>query len=364
MEVVFSDIVDIYNEIKKNTRNKKKIYQFEMFKMENLVSIYNKVINDNYIFDKYNIFLVKYPKYRVIMSQSISDKIVNHLITRKILIPKLERFLDFRNVATRKNKGRDYGIRLIKKYLEYYKYKDSCYVLKLDISKYFYNIDHDVLKRLLKDKLDSNEYRIICNIIDSTNNTYINECINKLKVREINNTKRIDEVKEIPLYNHNKGLGIGQMTNQFLSIFYLYELDHKIIHDYHVKHYVRYMDDLILFSSSKEYLYRIKVLIESYIDKYYKLKLNKKKCMIVNIKHGFNFLGYRFRIINNKTIINIDSSTKRRVVKRIKEIKYLYSNNMIKFKQVFSSINTYYYGFKYGSKLNIRRRINKYFYEV
>ena len=56
MEVVFSDIVDIYNEIKKNTRNKKKIYQFEMFKMENLVSIYNKVINDNYIFYKYNIF--------------------------------------------------------------------------------------------------------------------------------------------------------------------------------------------------------------------------------------------------------------------------------------------------------------------
>ena len=93
---------------------------------------------------------------------------------------------------------------------------------------------------MLKSKLDSNEYRIISDIIDSTNNTYINECINKLKVREINNTKRIDEVKEIPLYNHNKGLGIGQMTNQFLSIFYLYELDHKIIHDYHIKHYVIY----------------------------------------------------------------------------------------------------------------------------
>ena len=153
------------------------------------------------------------------MSQSISDKIVNHLITRKILIPKLERFLDFRNVATRKNKGRDYGIMLVKKYLEYYKYKDNCFVLKLDISKYFYNIDHDVLKRLLKSKLDSNEYRIICNIIDSTNNTYINECISKLKVREITNTKRIDEVKEIPLYNYNKGLGIGQMTNNFYLYF-------------------------------------------------------------------------------------------------------------------------------------------------
>ena len=60
MEVVFSDIVDIYKEVKKNTKNKKKIFQFEMFKMENLLSIYNSIINDNYIFNKYNIFLVKY----------------------------------------------------------------------------------------------------------------------------------------------------------------------------------------------------------------------------------------------------------------------------------------------------------------
>ena len=48
MEVVFSDIVDIYNEIKKNTRNKKKLYQFEMFKMEN-VNV-NIKSHKNYLF--------------------------------------------------------------------------------------------------------------------------------------------------------------------------------------------------------------------------------------------------------------------------------------------------------------------------
>ena len=126
MIIKLNDLINIYDyEVRCNTKNKKKIFQFEMFKMENLVSIYNKVINDNYIFDKYNIFLIKYPKYRVIMSQSISDKIVNHLITRKILIPKLERFLDFRNVATRKNLGRDYGIMLVKNYLSHLKYITS-----------------------------------------------------------------------------------------------------------------------------------------------------------------------------------------------------------------------------------------------
>ena len=61
-------------------------------------------------------------------------------------MPKLKRCLDDRNVATRKNLGRDYGIRLVKKYLEYYKIMDNCYVLKMNISRYFYRIDHNVLK--------------------------------------------------------------------------------------------------------------------------------------------------------------------------------------------------------------------------
>ena len=53
------------------------------------------------------------------------------------------------------------------------------YILKLDISKYFYNIDHDILKSMLKGRLDDFSYNIICKIMDSTNLLYINEKIIK-----------------------------------------------------------------------------------------------------------------------------------------------------------------------------------------
>ena len=76
-----------------------------MFKMQNLISIYNKLLDDDYKQGKYNIFMIKSPKYRIVMSLDISDKIVNHYVARFILMPKLERYLDFRNVATRKNLG-------------------------------------------------------------------------------------------------------------------------------------------------------------------------------------------------------------------------------------------------------------------
>ena len=364
MKVNYNDLVNIYEkEIKRNTKNKKKIYRFERFKTIYLNEIYNTLTNDTYDNIKYNIFLIKNPKYRIVMSLDIKDKIINHYVTRFILMPKLEKYLDFRNVATRKNMGRDYGIKLLKRYLEHFKIKQSCYVLKLDMSKYFYSIDHDVLKSMIKSDLTDIEYNLICKIIDSTNEDYINKEIIKLKNEELKFVKkRRNEVIDLPICKKGKSLPIGNMSSQFLSIFYLNRIDHKIIHDYHLKYFVRYMDDIIILHESKEYLKKILVLLESELNDIYKLKLNKKKTHITNIKEGIVFCGYRFRIINKKTIINVCKSTKYRIKKRVKEVKKLYMNNNISFKTAFSSINTYYNGFKFGSKTNIRRIINKNFF--
>ena len=49
--------------------------------------------------------------------------------------------------------GTSKGIELLKIYIEENKKYDKFYFLKLDIKKYFYNIDHDVLKSLLNSDL-------------------------------------------------------------------------------------------------------------------------------------------------------------------------------------------------------------------
>ena len=364
MEVNFNDIKMVYEkEVKIHTKNKGKVYRFDRFKMENLTRIYDMLSNNEYKNFKYNIFLIKKPKYRIVMSLDITDKIINHYITRYILMPKLKRCLDDRNVATRKNLGRDYGIRLVKKYLEYYKIMDNCYVLKMDISKYFYRIDHNVLKNMIKNDLTLEEYELISMIIDCTNREYINKKIIELKNNELRYIKeRIKEVEDIPIYEFGKGLPIGNMSSQFLSIFYLNRLDHKIIHDYRLKRYIRYMDDILIFSSDREYLKKVKEEIEKELRETYLLDVNKKKTFIVNAKNGFTFCGYRFRLIGKKTVINVCSYTKKRVSKRVKEVRYLYDNNLLSFEQVFSSINTYYNGFKYGSKKKIQRIVDKIFF--
>jgi hypothetical protein len=57
-------------------------------------------------------------------------------------------------------------------------YGNEFYYLKFDISKYFYNIDHEVVKKLIRRKIkDKDALNIIDRIIDSTDCDYINKKI-------------------------------------------------------------------------------------------------------------------------------------------------------------------------------------------
>ena len=69
--------------------------------------------------------------------------------------------------------------------------------------------------------------------------------------------------------------------------------------------------------------------------------------MIVNVKDGFEYLGYIFYIRNNKTFINIKNSNMRRRDKNIKYISYLYNNGYICYKRYFNSMNNYINSYKY-----------------
>ena len=242
-EVKFKNLLNVYDlEIRINTKNKRKVFAFERNKMQNMESIYNSLIDNSYYPTKYNIFIIREPKYRIVMSLNIRDKIVNHYLARYVLIPKLDKYLDKRIVATRTGYGTDYGIKLVKNYIEENKKYGKFYVLKIDIKKYFYNIDHDVLKELLKDKLALDEYEIIGRIIDSTDYDYINKCID-LEVLKMIKKRPYDKekIEDLPRYKKGKGLCLGAMTSQFLSIFYLSGLDHFIIHDLKLKYMVHYM---------------------------------------------------------------------------------------------------------------------------
>lgn len=348
-------IMDMYdNTVRKNTKNKNKIYKFNDYYTENISNIKKIIDNKHYTPGEYNVFLIKEPKVRIIMSQSITDKVINHLVAKYFLVNVFDKTFIDSNVATRIGRGTNSGLKLTKKYFNIMKNKyDKFYILKFDISKYFYNIDHDIVKELIKDKIkDKDVLNIINNIIDSTDSKYVNECIKKLKEKEIeqikksnisNKEEKIKEINEIPYYNNNKGFPIGNMTSQIIAVLYLNELDHYIFEGLGIKYYVRYMDDGIIFHQDKEYLKHCLRKIELCLDKYM-LKLNKKTRIYSN-RDIIEFLGFKFFLKNKRIIMKVNDKTKKKFIKKIK-------NSSKK-----EALNSYKGHFKYG---NCKGLVNKY----
>lgn len=221
------NIINMTNLVCKNVRNKRKVDKFEMFKSEHVINIKNRLVNKDYNFNKYNIFMITDPKFRIVMAQDIEDKIINHLIAEYFLVKIFEpKYIDSM-VATRLGKGSGYGVKLLKKYLNETKREyNNFYVLKIDIKKYFYTIDHKILKRILRYNIkDKEDISVLDKVIDSTNQDYINKEIKQLKDKKIKyiinsshisrleKEKLLKEVNNIPLYNVGKGCSIGNQTS-------------------------------------------------------------------------------------------------------------------------------------------------------
>lgn len=340
--VKYEELVDIdkiiamYKIIRANTKNRGKLHKFELFYASNIISILNVLKYKKYEHSHYNVFLVHEPKYRIIMSEIMSDKVVNHVVSHFVLDPGITPHLIPQNVATRKGMGTKEGIRYVKKYINKLKLNyDKVYVLKCDIKKYFYSIDHElILEKVKRFITDPDVYKLIENIVQSTDNSYVNEAIGKVINKEIKRIEglnildkeiKIAELKNLPLYKKGKGLPIGNMTSQLLAIYFLNDLDHYIKERLYCKYYVRYMDDFVIFDHDKERLKEIRKKIEEKLIEF-KLELNRKT-NIYDLKHGFGFLGYQFILKEKRLIIKINSATKRRIKKKMRKLKKINAPN-------------------------------------
>lgn len=360
--ICYSNVLFVFNRIKNKSHNKNKIMLFMRYKNCYLYDILEKLRNNSYSFSNYHIFLIHEKKYRIIMSESVPDKIVNQLISYFILIPSFKCLIE-ENIATRKGKGSSYGYMLFEKYINDIGTNRNIYVLRIDIKKYFYNISHDILLSMLERRIkDKKAINILKKIIDLTDYDYVNSNINSLINKEINRInylktssnekiKLINELKSIPLYRKGYGLSIGCLTNQLLACFFLNDIDHMIKEELKCKRYIRYMDDLYLISDDKEYLGYCFDRIKYELNKI-ELNINNKSG-IYRLKDGVGFLGYTYNLTSNKLLVRYDNST----IKKIRrKISYLYDSD---FDYYYRSISSYK---GYFIRCNTNLFFDKYYY--
>lgn len=179
------------------------------------------------------------------------------------------------------NRGVHYGKKYVEKWIKGDR-KNTKYYLKLDISKFYPSVDISTLKSKLQ--------------------------------RKIKDAKLLNLVFAI-LDKGEKGLPIGILVSQWFANFYLQDLDYYIKQDLKAVHYIRYMDDMILFSRNKKELHKMRKAISIYLAKE-KLKLKSNWQVYKLDNEALDFMGFRF--FRNKTILR--KSIMLRITRKVKKI--------------------------------------------
>lgn len=275
-----------------------------------------KIINKTYKLGKYKKFYIYEPKERLIEALPFKDRVMVRCFCDVVLRNKIEKKLIYDNCACRKNKGTTFAINRLHSFLrnEYSKSNDNkIYFLKCDIRKYFPSINHDILINMLEEVHFSDDEMWI---------------IRKL-------------IREQP-DNATIGLPLGNQSSQWFALLYLNKIDHFIKEQLRIKHYVRYMDDMILIHRDKQYLSLCKKRIEEHCIKFLDLQLNDKT-QIGIVKNDIDFLGYRHILSSTgKIIVKLRFSSKQRMKKHLKTLYKIYNNGLVDDEYVYQRKNAFY----------------------
>jgi hypothetical protein len=185
--------------------------------------------------------------------------------------------------ACRKGKGREPCAEKIEHWLKKANRSGKkWYYLKLDISKYFYRVDHQTLIRILKKRIKDQD---LMNILEM----YI-DCSDKAFGLPRGCSAEDCMARE---WLYEVGIPIGNLLSQLFANIYLNELDQFVKHKLRAHMYVRYMDDVLILSDDKNELVQFLKEIEKFL--YYELFLQLNKKTEINcVTHGIEFIGYRF----------------------------------------------------------------------
>ena len=296
---------------RKSKGSRKEIILFNLKQEEYIKYLYEKLKDGTYKHGGYTSFYVYEPKKRKIEKSGYIDRIVHRWLEDNILKPYyLPRFI-YTSYACIDKRGMHKACLDVQKGMRKMKRKyNNYYILKMDIAKFFQNIDKNILYNILKkDIQDKKVLWLIKEVIYS--NVKDKEC------KKLNENKNKDKDQE-NIDTSVKSLPIGNYTSQIFANIYLNELDKYVKEELRCKFYYRYMDDEVVLLESKEKAIEILNKITLFLKEKLKLELNSKTQIFKN-KQGVNFCGYKIK--ENK--LKIREKGKRKLKKKIKYLKYM-----------------------------------------
>jgi len=268
----------------------------------NLLQLKRELEDGTYQPAAYRYFTVQDPKERLISVAPFEDRVVHHALVN-VLEPIIEPTFIYDSYATRKGKGTHRAVRRAQQLI-----RRHSYYLKIDVARYFHCIDHDTLLTLVARKVRD---RWVMTLVE----------------------RIVRNADGCPGVAIGKGLPIGNLTSQFFANVYLNPLDH-FIKDNMGWAYIRYMDDMVLFSDSQQALKDVLRQTQYYLRDQLGLCLNSKVTLLNRREHGLPFLGFRIF----PRLLRLKKANLRQTIRRMDQRYRQYRKGLITEKKYVMSV--------------------------
>ena len=299
----FEWLLRAYKNARKQKRYRDEVLEFSNNLDANLLEIQEQLRNGTFKFGSYRKHWVYVPKKRLVMALPFNSRIVQWSIYQ-LLNPFYNKMMIEDSYACRVGKGSlAAALRLQYWMKEAQGKKERWYVLKMDISKYFYRVDHKILLEILGERVkDPQLMELLTNIIECDGE--------KFGLPRFTSPDDIDDEDWLA----SIGMPIGNLTSQLFANIYLDRLDQFAKHTLHIHRYARYMDDITIVAPTKELARKWEHEIAEFLLKELHLDLNSKT--VIRPIDRVEFVGF----IVSANGLQLRKQTTRRIKRSFKSI--------------------------------------------
>lgn len=295
--IELEDVIEAYFDCRKHKRNTYNQLEFEMDYERNCLELWQEIVNRTYQPGRSIVFVVEKPVCREVFAATFRDRVVHHLIARRIL-PLLQERFHPESYSTQEGKGTLYGVKRVEAQIREcsHDYTQECWVMKLDIKSFFMSLPkdglYDAIRSLLLERYNGDDLDTLLWLLKITiYNSPEKNCIRKSPKEK---WKNLPHNKSLFHSDGMHGLPIGNFTSQLLALLFLDPLDHLITGAWGIRYYGRYVDDMTLIDESKDRLLEVREKIRRWLADH-GLTLHPKKMYLQPARRGLNFIGGNIR---------------------------------------------------------------------
>lgn len=319
----FESLYNGYLLARKNKRYHKDVLKFSSNLAEELIDLSNQLIWHTYKVDGIKEFTEYYPKKRIITVMPFKNRVVN-CAAYNTLFPIYRKSFYEHSYGSVPGKGQvraadklEYWLRLVRNK------SGEWYILKMDITKFFFRVPLEVQLRELAKPIDDPEMMWFLETAIKCDGRPFGLPVD---AKDVTECERIMGI----------GMQVGSLISQMTANVVLTPLDHFIKRVLQVPYYIRYMDDMVCIVNGKSEAREVLKYVADYLDTNLGLQLNSKTA-IIPAERGVEFVGKKITADS----VRMRKSTTLHMKRHLKWVMENYSEGKIPLDYALSVIRSY-----------------------